>query len=326
MAGGGTDVNPYASERGGFVFNTSINRYANCLLTPVQGEEMVVETVGIDTGYRTSLRNGPLKLDGNMDLIKAVSNYFELERGFRIRIQSDVPAGSGLGGSSTMMVAMVAVIAEWLGHEMSKKELAQLSYHLEREVIGLRGGIQDQYAAAYGGFNYLDIDADGVDVRPASIEREVIDELQCRSVLCYTRISRDSADIIESQMESFKARANEDALDASKALARKLGRSIEDGDLDLTGRLLHESWGFKKLFSDRISNKYIDRLYNIATDAGAIGGKISGAGGGGFMYFICEYDKKPEVSAALSRAGAVLTDFDFEPQGVRSWQMERQTL
>lgn len=326
IAGGGTDVDPYASEKGGCVFNTTINRYVNCVLTPMQGDEMVVETCGSNSRYKTSIRNGPLKLDGNMDFIKAVSNYFELDSGFRIKIQSDVPAGSGLGGSSTMMVAIVSVISEWLERRMSKEEVARLSYHLEREVLGLKGGKQDQYAAAYGGFNYLDFNNDGVRVVPADIDEHVIDELQCRSVLCYTKISRDSADIIESQVESFKTRANEDALDKSKILARELGRAVEEGDIDLAGKLLCKSWEYKKQFSDRITNKHIDRLYTTAMNAGAIGGKISGAGGGGFMYFVCKYDKKPEVSAALDRAGAEITDFMFEPGGVKTWRFERGDL
>lgn len=320
IAGGGTDVDPYASEKGGCVFNTTINKYAYCTLTPIaDSKEMTVESHYYGR-YKASLKNGPLKLDGNMDLIKAVANYFDIQDGFKMTIHSDVPAGSGLGGSSTMMVAMISAIANWQGEDMTKDKIAKLSYHLEREIIGLKGGKQDQYAAAYGGFNYLDIDAKNVTVRPFDIPDDIINELQCRSVMCYTKISRESADIIKTQVESSKKGSNIDALDHSKMIAKKIGPTLEEGDLKSTGELLDEAWEYKKKFSNNITNKHIDRLYDIAKENGAIGGKVSGAGGGGFMYFICEYDKKPQVAEALKKGGAELTDFMFEPEGVTSWR------
>jgi len=319
LAGGGTDVDPYASERGGYVFNTTINKYAYCTLTPVNSKEITVESHYYGR-YKASLKNGPLKLDGNMDLIKAVSNYFELDHGFRMLIHSDVPAGSGLGGSSTMMVAMISAIANWIERDMTKDEIATLSYHLEREVIGLKGGRQDQYAASYGGFNYVKIDKSGVSVEPVQIEDKIVSELQCRSVLCYTKISRDSADIISTQIESSKKGSNIEALDRSKDLALNIGEALKQGDIERSGKLLDEAWVYKKQFSNNISNKHIDKLYNVAKNSGAIGGKVSGAGGGGFMYFICRYDKKPQVAEALKKAGAEITDFMFDPEGVRYWR------
>jgi Predicted kinase related to galactokinase and mevalonate kinase len=321
IAGGGTDVDPYASERGGYVFNTTINKYAYCTLTPANGKEMTVESHYYGR-YKASLKNGPLKLDGNMDLIKAVANHFELDHGFKLLIHSDVPAGSGLGGSSTMMVAMISAIADWIGNKMTKNELAQLSYHLEREVIGLKGGRQDQYAATFGGFNSININSKGVSVKPVNIDNDIIRELQCRSVLCYTKISRESADIIDTQVESSIKGSNIEALDQSKVLAKEICKALSGGDIEKTGKLIDESWEYKKQFSNNVSNKHIDKLYNVAKKNGAIGGKVSGAGGGGFMYFICKYDRKPQVAEALKKAGAELTDFMFEPEGVRSWRGE----
>jgi len=319
IAGGGTDVEPYASEKGGCVFNTTINKYAYCTLTPRDDTMMSIESHYYGR-YKSSLKNRPFKFNGNMDLIKAVANHFELEKGFDMTIQSDVPSGSGLGGSSTMIVAMISTIANWLEKDMTKYEMAQLSYRLEREDIGLEGGKQDQYAAVFGGFNYIKLDKTGVQVKPANISEDVANELQSRSVLCFTKITRDSADVIRSQKESFKKGYNEDALNASKVLARSIGRSLEKGDIDAAAKELDESWMYKKQFSDKISNRHIDKLYDIAKSHGAIGGKVSGAGGGGFMYFICEYDKKPKVSEALKKAGAELSGFAFEPKGVTSWR------
>ena len=319
IAGGGTDVDPYASKKGGCVLNTTINKYAYCTITPRQDSTMLVHSSYYGR-YIAPLDGGPLKFDGNMDLIKAVTNHFEIKDGFDILIESDAPAGSGLGGSSTMMVAMISAVSKWLGTEMDHDSIAGLAYHLEREEIGLKGGKQDQYAAAYGGFNLMDIDSKGVKVRKLKIDSDVEDELQYRSLLCYTGTSRESADIISSQIESFNRGDNEKALDESKRLAKDIGKALTKGDIEEVGALLHEAWGYKKQFSEKISNETINNLYDIAIHNGAIGGKVSGAGGGGFMYYICEHDKKAHLAQELQKHGVIVTNFMFEPRGVTSWR------
>ena len=318
IAGGGTDVDPYASTRGGCVFNSTINKYAYCTLVPRNDNMMFVKSRYYGR-YKAKLNHGPLKFDGNMDLAKAVANHFEIEDGFNIDIHSDVPAGSGLGGSSTMIVAIIAAVAEWQGKKLSKQKIAELAYHLEREDIGLKGGKQDQYATAYGGFNLLDV-SDTVKVNPVKIDPDIINELQCRSVMCFTGMSRESAKVIDSQIKSFNNGQNIEALDESKRLAKEISETLVKGDIDSAGTLLHESWQYKKKFSGSISNKHIDSLYKAAISKGALGGKISGAGGGGFMFFICKYDKKVDVLQELKKRGAEVTDFMFEPHGVTTWR------
>lgn len=323
IAGGGTDVDPYASLKGGCVLNTTINKYAYCTVTP--RNDMVLSVQSAYYGrYEVPLDGGPLKLDGNMDLTKAVANHFEVKKGFDMFIQSDAPAGSGLGGSSTMMVAMIAAVSNWLGEDLSKDEIAKLAYRLEREDIGLKGGKQDQYAAAYGGLNLMDMDANGVRVQRVNIDKDVENELEYRSLLCYTGTSRESANIITSQIESFNKGDNERALDESKRLAREIGQALLRKDIEKAGVLLHESWEYKKQFSEKITNSSIDKLYETAIESGAIGGKVSGAGGGGFMYYICEYDKKAKVAQELKKLGAVVTDFMFDPNGVTSWRSRNE--
>lgn len=319
IAGGGTDVEPYASERGGLVFNTTINKYAYCTITPKNDRNMTVHSnyYGV---YQAPLDGGPLKLDGNMDLIKAVRNHFDIKQGFDIFIQSDAPAGSGLGGSSTMMVCIISAVSNWLGEEMSSDEIARLAYNLERVDIGLTGGKQDQYAASFGGFNILRIDSEKVTVEPVMLDEDTVNELQYRSLLCYTGTSRESAGIIETQIASYKNKGNESALDESKRLAVDISKALLRNDIDDAGRILDESWAYKKRFSDKVSNEFIDRMYDVAKANGAIGGKVSGAGGGGFMYYICEYDKKHQVAQELQKCGAVVTDFMFDPCGVTSWR------
>lgn len=319
IAGGGTDVDPYASRKGGVVFNTTINRYAYCTITPTDDHSMSVHST--DYGkYEAPLDGGPLTLDGNMDLIKAVTNHFEVADGFKMFLQSEAPPGSGLGGSSTVIVSIIAAMCEWIGKKMTGTEMAQLAYTLEREEIGLKGGKQDQYAAVFGGFNLMKFGSQGVDVNRVRITEDTINELQYCSLLCYTGIPRESAKIIESQVDSFNNGQNEEALDRSKEIAVEMTKALERGQIRTAGELLDISWEYKKQFSNKISNPQIDGLYDAAKSAGAIGGKVSGAGGGGFMYFICRYDRKYSVAQELQKRGARVTDYMFEPKGVMSWR------
>lgn len=321
MAGGGTDVDPYASEKGGAVFNSTITKYAYCTITPNGSRKMSIESTNYGR-YEAPLDGGPLPLDGNMDLVKAVTNHFGINEGFNMLLQSDAPPGSGLGGSSTVIVSAIAAVAEWAGEKMTGHEMAQLAYKLEREDIGLKGGKQDQYAAVFGGFNLMKFRADGVDVNRVKLKEHTLNELQCRSVLCYTGSTRESANIIDSQVKLFKKGDNEAALDSSKTIANDMAVALEKDDIEETGRLLDVGWKYKKQFSDKITNPKIDELYNAALSAGAIGGKVSGAGGGGFMFFICDYDKKFVVSEKLTKHDAIVTDFMFEPNGVMAWRGE----
>ena len=322
IAGGGTDVDPYASEKGGFVLNTTIDKYAYCTVSPI--DEQVISIKSLDYGtYEAPLDGGPLQYDGNMDLVKAVMNYFDIQTGFNVFLHSDAPPGSGLGGSSTVIVALLKAVTTYLGQDMDNYALADLAYRLEREELKLKGGKQDQYAAAFGGFNTMIFDKGEVWVNPLGISKDTVNELQYCSLLCYTGKSRESANIIDSQMKSFKERSNEKALDATKALAFDIARELMKGDVIEAGRLIGQTWEQKKKFSSKITNPLIDEMYRAAIDAGAYGGKVSGAGGGGFMYFVCEYDKKQAVAKALQKKGGKITDFMFEPQGAISWSVHR---
>ncbi len=318
LVGGGTDVDPYSSKKGGAVFNTTISKYAYCTITPTGDTSMSIHST--DYGkYEAPLDGGPLPLDGNMDLIKVVTNHFEIKDGFKMFLQSEAPPGSGLGGSSAVIVSIIAAVCKWKGFRMTGDEMAQLAIKLEREEIGLKGGKQDQYTAVFGGFNVMKFRKDWVDVNRVKVDEDTVNELQYRSVLCYTGTSRESANVIESQVNRFMSGQNEEALDATKALVGPMANAFSKGDIHLAGEILDESWALKKQFSDKITNPRIDEMYNAAKQAGAIGGKVSGAGGGGFMYFICEYDTKYDVAKALQKSGAKVTDFTFEPNGVTSW-------
>ncbi|MBO4798199.1 MAG: kinase, partial [Candidatus Methanomethylophilaceae archaeon] len=267
------------------------------------------------------LKNGPLPLNGNMDLVKVVANHFSIKNGFRMDIESEAPPGSGLGGSSAVIVSIVSAVCRWIGRTMGKEETAKLAYDLERKELGLTGGRQDQYASVFGGFNLMRFRGDDVTVDNVPVSEEIMSELQSRSVLCYTGSTRESADVIDSQIKSFRKGDNEKALDASKDLAVGMAETLRRGDITETGSILHQSWQLKKQFSEKITNPMIDRMYESAKSAGAIGGKVSGAGGGGFMFFICKYNRKYDVAKALQKTnpGAKVVDFMFQREGVKSW-------
>ncbi|MBO4356970.1 MAG: kinase [Candidatus Methanomethylophilaceae archaeon] len=322
IAGGGTDVEPYASEHGGLVFNTTIDKYAYCTLIPNETDEMTV--VSPNYGTVTEKLELPMRYDGTAeDLVRSVVNHFQITQGFKVYVRSDVPPGSGLGGSSTLMVAIIKAFSEWKKIKMSKHEIASLAFHLEREDIGLGGGKQDQYAAAFGGFNMMYFTKDGVDVRPVRLKDSVLQELQERSLLCYTGRSRESATIIEEQVKDLKNDiSKEEAYEESKRLAMSISRALRLKDIDGAAALLNLAWEQKKKFTSKISNPRINELYKTAMDNGALGGKVSGAGGGGFMFFICAPGKRERVCKRLEAKGAEVLQFKFDDRGARTGKLD----
>lgn len=321
IAGGGTDVEPYASTHGGLVFNTTIDKYAYCTLIPNDSDEMTV--VSPNYGTFTEPLELPLKYTGAAeDLVRAVVNHFGVTHGFKVFVKSDVPPGSGLGGSSTLMVAIIKAFAEWRKVRMSKYQLADLAFHLEREEIGLGGGKQDQYAAAFGGFNMMYFTADGTEVKPVKLKDSIIRDIEQRSILCFTGKSRDSAAIIKEQVKDLKNdNSKEDAYAETKRLAASIGRALKLTDIDGAAALLNLAWEQKKKFSSKISNDQINSYYSAAMANGALGGKVSGAGGGGFMFFICAPGKKEKVAEVLRSMGAETMEFRFDPKGARTGKL-----
>lgn len=320
IAGGGTDVAPYSTERGGAVLNTTIDKFAYCTIRPTLNNRVTVKSLDYGLVEEWPLEERPLKYGGNFDLIKAVTNHFDVKSGFDMFVHSDAPPGSGLGGSSTVIVCILGAMAEWLNVSLTQYDIAKLAYMLEREELGLKGGKQDQYAAAFGGFNYIEFKKEDVIVTPLSVRKDTLNELQYSLLLCYTGKTRQSASIIESQMDNYRSGQNEEALDAAKKLAHEAKDALLKGEIRHLGEILHQSWEQKKLFSSIVSNDSIDTFYNVARGNGAIGGKISGAGGGGFMFFLCEFDRKHIVARELTKLGAVITDFNFEKEGLQTWR------
>lgn len=331
LAGGGTDVSPYCDEFGGAILNATIDYYAYAGLEPL--ENGTVEFVSADLNESAHYdAAGLLESDGRLDLFKAVynhvvKNYHQGEPlSLRMSTRVDVPAGSGLGSSSTLVVAMLKAYTEWLNVPLGEYDLAHTAWVIEREEAGLEGGKQDQYAAAFGGFNFMEFGQNGrVLVNPLRVKEWVVSELEASLLLYFTGKSRTSGDIIHEQSQNVRSR-NEMALGAMHSIKEEAFRMKEcllRGDFEHLHEVLRHSWESKKRMASQITNEQIDRLYACAMEAGAYCAKISGAGGGGFMMFLTDPIHKDKVAAALAaqHPGGTAYSCHFTAGGVQAWRV-----
>jgi len=329
LAGGGTDVSPFSDEHGGFVMNVSIDKFAHATIDPSPTGR--VEFHAQDADSIQVLAPGEIDLSpGRQQLMRGVYLYVcdRMLGGdrppLRIRARSDAPPGSGLGSSSTMVVALVAAFAEYFGLPLGEYEIAQSAYDIERKDLGLSGGKQDQYAAAFGGFNFMEFYAgDRVIVNPLRIKDWVWAELEASMVLYFTGVSRSSASIIDEQVRNARER-RADSLEAMfrlKEEATQMKEALLRGDLGRFASVMQSGWEAKKRMASSITNPMIDEVEALAFANGAEATKVSGAGGGGFMIFVCDPADRVRLVNALSRAGGTLYDAHFTPHGASSWKI-----
>lgn len=321
FAGGGTDVPPFPAAEGGCVLSATIDRFAFGSLEPRTDRVISIESVDFKTSAEMPL-DDEIVCDGNLDLIKAAVRRFGREgtAGYDLVLRSNAPPGSGLGASSTMMVALTGLLARHHGLPLGEYEVADLAHAIEREDLGIAGGMQDHYAATFGGFNFIEF-TDRVIVNPLRVRDEISHELELSLLLCFTGTTRESAWVIEDQTRRAVAQAKDtiEGLRAQKELAIAMKAALLTGALREFGALLGEAWAQKKRMSPLISNQRIDELYDLALRKGALGGKITGAGGGGYILMFCDFAKKHRVIEALEFAGAEVTEFTFAPKGMITW-------
>jgi len=327
FAGGGTDVSPYLDEHGGVVLNGTINRFAYATIIPKSSKEVEIASLDYDVTLRYTI-DKEIAFDGQLDLIKGVINKFRsmygLNNGFRIFVHSDAPPGSGLGSSSAIAVAVIVAFAKLVKLPLTPYELAELAYEIERVDVGIKGGKQDQYASSFGGMNFIEFNKDITVVNPLRIEKSILNELEYSLILGYIGSTRASSKIIEKQIKNYEEKQKDvvSAMDNIKKLAFEMKNALLRGELHRFGELLNEEWHEKKKMAEGISNEIIDRIYDEALKAGAIGGKISGAGGGGFMFFYTEFDKKVSVINKLKELGVQVLPFSFVEDGATAWDVK----
>ncbi len=329
LAGGGTDVSPYCDRYGGLVLNATIDKYAYAILEP-ETEWSRVTFVAADKQERWQGAAEPhLPLDGRLDLHKGV--YNRIVRDFnggrplplKLTTHTDAPPGSGLGSSSTLVVAMIKAFVEWLNLPLGEYDIARFAYEIERKDVGLSGGRQDQYAATFGGFNFMEFHPDErVVVNPLRIKRWIMSELEASLLLFFGGVSRDSAKIIDEQAKNVD-REDPDALQATHALKQEaisMKESLLKGDFDGLVASMEAGWQAKKRMASSISNPQIEECYEIARAAGMRAGKISGAGGGGFMMLLVDPARRMDVIRALSGRGQIY-NCHFTEIGTQGWKI-----
>jgi len=331
FAGGGTDVSPYPEEKGGAVLNCTIDKFAFVTLEAVPDGAGTTAVESLDYNMTLNFeRPSDLVYNGDLDVVKAALKVLRPGAGaprskdsLRLFLHSDAPPGTGLGTSSTMCVALVGAFQHYLREPWTSYEVAELAYRIEREELGLKGGRQDQYAAAFGGFNFIEFSGTKTVVNPLRIDPEVMNELAYRLLLCYTGTGHYSNDIIERQQRSYLEKRVDTvtALDATKRLAIDMKNELLRGNLDEMGRLLDEGWQHKKQFTEGISNERIDSFYTRAREAGALGGKLLGAGGGGYILLFCDVARRAKVAKAVQAAGGRVSDFSLEMEGLQTWSV-----
>jgi D-glycero-alpha-D-manno-heptose-7-phosphate kinase len=324
FAGGGTDVPPFPEQEGGCVLNATINRYAYGTLRTRTDRQICVHSLdfGLSVSYSPEEK---LAYDGKLDLVKAALLKLGCRSsGLDLYLHSDAPPGSGLGASSALMVALVGLLKEFQHQTLTDYEIADLAYVLERKELGIEGGLQDQYAATFGGFNFIDFLPDRVVVNPLKLSQDVANELQYNLLLCYTGTVRLSAKIIQDQVRRYRAiePVTMEALRGLKALTHRMKNALLRRQLEEFGELLHHEWEHKKALSSRISNPELDRLYAVAREHGALGGKITGAGGGGYLLLYCRFDRRHQVAARMKDLGCTIADFTWEPYGLQTWRVQ----
>src|SRR6266487_4849000 len=331
LAGGGTDVSPYSERYGGAILNATLSLYANATIEPI--EKNSIEFNSIDQKEEECFDpiaigwDKELPVDGKLILLKGVYNRIQKDYGipiknFRLSTFVDAPAGSGLGTSSTLVVAIIGAFTEMLRLPLGEYDIAHYAYEIERKDLGLAGGKQDQYAATFGGVNFMEFyNEEKVIVNPLRIKQQYLFELENNLLLYYTSMSRESARIIERQASKVlnQEEASIEAMHQLKQQAQMMKEALLKGHLNEIGEILDFGFRQKRRMATGISNDLMEEIYEAAKTGGATGGKISGAGGGGFMIFYCPGNTKYNVVKCLEKFGGVHRSYQFVEHGLTTW-------
>lgn len=326
LAGGGTDVSPYSDQFGGAILNATVSLFAYANIEPLNENKIFLAAFDRKEEQQFNITK-QLPINGTLDLLKGVYNriykdYKLPTSGFRLSTFVDAPPGSGLGTSSTLVVAIIGGFVEWLKLPLGDYDIAHYAYQIERQDLKLTGGKQDQYAAMFGGVNFMEFyEDDKVIVNPLRIKSEYLHELENNLVLYYTSTSRESASIIDEQVKNVNSK-NEKSIEAMHQLkeqARMMKEALLKGKLNEFGEILDFGFQQKRRMAHNISNSRIEEIYEAAKKAGATGGKISGAGGGGFMIFYCPGNTRYNVIDKLNKFGGEVKNYKFTKYGLTTW-------
>jgi D-glycero-alpha-D-manno-heptose-7-phosphate kinase len=316
FGGGGTDLEAYYANYGGVVISTAINKYFYAVITTDESDDLQV----ISADYRSLFRHSPyndLFWNGDLALPKAILHHFGIRRGLNLFVASEVPPGTGLGSSSAAAVTLVRALSTLVEQPMTRQQVAELASFIEITKMGMPIGKQDQYASAFGGLNTITFSREGVTVEPLNIAPEVRQVLERRLLLFFTGTSRESTSILKHQRKSTEEQdgAVLQALHHIKQVAIDVRVCLERGDLEEFARLLDYAWQEKRRLAPGLSTGFIDECYSLALHHGAAAGKITGAGGGGFLLLYCREQPQEAVTRVLEERGLKRMNFRFDQQG-----------
>ncbi|MCD6384799.1 GHMP kinase [Candidatus Sumerlaeota bacterium] len=322
FAGGWTDVSPFRDKESGAVVNATITRYTYVTLVPRRDEAIRIISADFDTFIEVQ-NFKKLEYDGNLDLVKAAIRRLGLKIGMNLYVRCDAPPGSGTGSSASISVALIGLLNTLQDERLSPHEIAELAHRLEIEELHIAGGKQDQYASVLGGFSYLEFRNEAVSNSALRLPPRVVRELEKHLILCYTGKSRLSGDIIKRVMGSYERGEKKvtRALLRIREIAVEMKSALMTGNLGYFADLLDENWSRQKDLDPTVSNTQIDDLFKLAYKSGALGGKALGAGGGGCLLFYCKENKEHLVRRALETAGVQIIDFNFDFDGLQTWQV-----
>ncbi len=323
FGGGGTDMAPYCVDHGGCVISTTIDRHVFINLTPREDRKIRVYSVNYQKELLFDI--GDKDYNREFEIFKGIINVLDVKDGFDIINYSELPAGSGMGGSSTLSVALIGAFNEYYNLGLSTHEIAQKAYNVERIELGQKGGYQDQFAAAYGGFNFIEFTQE-TRVTPIKTNQDMINELQYGLILCYVGGSHFSSDIQDEVLKGYviEKKSYMEAMQDLKDVAHAMKEVMESNSLENIhefGNLLHKGWLAKKSLSTKISNKNIENFYLISRKFGVLGGKLLGAGGGGHLLLFSEPSRRFKVIQELEKIGGKIVNFHFNPKGLEIWKI-----
>lgn len=323
FGGGGTDLPHYYEEHGGAVLSSTINRFSYVTLYPREDKEVHIRSLDLGFSIRYETAEAPI-FDGMGDLAKAAIRRIGSNLGFELDIQTEAPPGSGLGGSSAVTSAVIGALVEYSGLVLDQYELAELNYTIERVDLSISGGKQDQYATTFGGFNLIEFQKDRVLVTPLRIPRDVLNDLGCHLMLCYTGKVRPALGLIDTQIRYYKEKRaiTLDGMRRIHEMTYEMKEALLKGQLLRFGELLDEAQLNKKRMNPHVMDGALDGLCELAKQHGAIAGKLCGAGGGGYLLLFVQGQRRHEVRGALEKAGCQFTDFAFDDHGLQVWRSQ----
>lgn len=319
FAGGGTDFPSYYEKYGGAVLSTSIDKYVYTVLTERDDRQTQIISSDLKT-LESCEQIEKMEFQGtDLEIPFAVLKHLRCNVGVNLFMASEVPPGTGLGSSAAVCVNLLKTLRVYLGMDDQNLPLAEEAFHIARDMLRWPVGKQDEYGVAVGGIKTVEFEASGVSVEPLKLSPEMLMDLEQSLMLFFTGSSRSSADILSGQDRSVQKNEEVvlDALAELKNMVPAMRKAIASGNFAACGAMLHEGWVIKKRISSKISSSRIDTIYETARRSGAVGGKITGAGGGGFLLLYCEPDAQPSVRAGLAEFGLKEMRFHFDLGGSR---------